>query len=177
MANDGSLIEEIAPGKLTPEQTAILEAVKKGRGFIPRPFLVWLHNPKLAVPWEAIGTYLNTGSTLTEREFEIAITVIARRTGSAFPLGAHLRNLAKTGHPQHVIDALRDGRMPQLATERERVIYEVTRTSDAPEPSTDELFDRAVAALGRDGLADLIALIGYYTGVCLAMKMHRVPPG
>lgn len=177
MAQDGSLIAEIAPEKLTPEQSAILEAVKKGRGFVPRPFLVWLHNPKLAVPWEAIGTYLNTASTLTEREFEIAVALIARRTNSAFPLGAHLRNLTKTGHPQEVVDAIRDGRAPKLATERERVIYEITRTSDDAEPSSDELFDRAVAALGRDGLADLIALIGYYTGVCLAMKIHRVPPG
>ena len=177
MAQDGSLIEEIAPENLTPEQTAILAAVQKGRGFIPRPFLVWLHNPKLAAPWEAIGTYLNTDSTLTVREYEIAITVVARRTGSAFPLVAHLRNLTKAGHPQDVVDALRDGRTPAFATERERVIYEIARTSDAAEPSTDELFDRAVAALGRDGLADTIALIGYYTGVCLAMKMHRVPPG
>ena len=125
MAKDGSLIEEIPEERQTPDQKSILEAVKKGRGFIPRPFLVWLHNPKLAVPWEAIGTYLNTGSTLTEREFEIAITVIARRTGSAFPLGAHLRNLTKTGHPQDVVDALRDGRTPKFATERERVIYEI----------------------------------------------------
>lgn len=176
MAQDGSLIAEIAPEKLTPEQSAILEAVQKGRGFLPRPFLVWLHNPKLAVPMEAIGTYLNTGSTLTEREYEIAITVIARRTGSAFPLAAHLRNLTKAGHPQAVVDALRDGRAPALASERERVIYEIARTSDDAEPASDELFDRAVAALGRDGLADTIALIGYYTGVCLAMKMHRVPP-
>ena len=177
MAKDGSLIEEIPPEKLTPEQSAILEAVQKGRGFIPRPFLVWLHNTKLAVPWEAIGTYLNTASTLTVREYEIAITVVARRTGSAFPLTAHLKNLTKAGHPQDVVDALRDGRTPKFATERERVIYEIARTSDCPEPSTDELFDQAVAALGRDGLADTIALICYYTGVCLAMKMHRVPPG
>jgi hypothetical protein len=54
-------------------------------------------------------------------------------------------------------------------------VYEIARTSDDPEPAPDELFNRAVAAIGRDGLADLLALIGYYTGVSVAMKLHRVP--
>jgi 4-carboxymuconolactone decarboxylase len=74
-----------------------------------------------------------------------------------------------------VVEALREGRVPELATERERVVYEIARTSDDPEPAPDELFNRAVAAIGRDGLADLLALIGYYTGVSVAMKLHRVP--
>jgi len=175
MTTDGSRIATIAPENLTPEQSTILEAVQKGRGFLPRPFLVWLHNPKLAEPMEGIGTYLNTGSTLSEREFEISIAVAARLLSSEFPLAAHLRNLEKAGHPPAVIEAIRDGKTPPLATERERVIYEITLTAFDAEPASDKLFDRAVAALGRDGLADLIALIGYYTGVCLAMKIHRVP--
>ncbi|HEV8021143.1 MAG TPA: hypothetical protein VGP41_07790 [Candidatus Lustribacter sp.] len=177
MAQDSSLIAEIAPEALTPDQAAILAAVEKGRGFVPRPFKVWLHNPTLAVPMEALGTYLNTSSSLSVREYEIAVVVVARRVASAFPLHAHLRNLEKAGHPKEVVEALRDGRAPTLASEREAVIYEIARTSNDPEPTSDELFERAVAALGRNGLADVIALIGYYTGVCLAMKLHRVPPG
>lgn len=177
MTQDGSLIAEIAPEALTPDQAAVLAAAQKGRGFVPRPFKIWLHSPKLAECMEALGTYLNTNSSLSLREYEIAVVVVARRLASAFPLSAHLRNLEKAGHPAAVVEALREGRAPALATERERVIYEIARTSDDVEAATDELFERAVAALGRNGLADLIALIGYYTGVGLAMKLHRVPPG
>lgn len=177
MTQDGSLIADIAPEALTPDQAAVLASVEKGRGFVPRPFKIWLHSPKLAEYMEALGTFLNTSSSLSAREYEIAVVVVARRLASAFPFSAHLRNLEKAGHPKAVVEALRDGRAPILASEREAVIYEIARTSDDIEAASDELFERAVAALGRNGLADVIALIGYYTGVCLAMKLHRVPPG
>jgi 4-carboxymuconolactone decarboxylase len=175
MSQDGSRVAEIAPENLTAEQSAIVEAAKKGRGFLPKPFLVWLHSPDLAERMESLGTFLNTRSSLSDRELEIAVVVVTRRLSSAFPLDAHLRAAARAGHPPAVIDALREGRVPEFATERERVVYEIARTSDDSEPASDELFDRAVRAIGRNGLADLLALIGYYTAVSVAMKLHRVP--
>ena len=140
MNQDGSRISEIAPGQLTAEQSAVLEAVQKGRGFLPKPFLIWLHSATLADRMEGLGTYLNTGSALSPREFEIAIVVVARRLSSPYVYQAHLRSLTKTGHPQSVVDAMRDGRQPEFATERERVIYDVSRTSEDAEPASDELY-------------------------------------
>jgi 4-carboxymuconolactone decarboxylase len=175
MSQETQRTAEIAPEDRTPEQSAIIDAAIKGRGFLPAPFLIWLHSPQLATRWEALGTYLNTNTALSPRELEIAVVVVTRRLASAYPLSAHLKNLTRAGHPPAVVEALHEGRVPELATERERVVYEIARTSDDLEPAPDELFDRAVAAIGRDGLADLIALIGYYTGVSLAMKLHRVP--
>ncbi len=58
---------------------------------------------------------------------------------------------------------------------RERSVYEIATTANEPEPASDALFDKAVSVLGREGLSDLLALIGYYTAVGLAMKIHRVP--
>jgi hypothetical protein len=44
--------------------------------------------------------------------------------------------------------------------------------------ASDELFERAVKVLGRNGVAELCALLGYYTAVGMAMKLHQVPiPG
>jgi 4-carboxymuconolactone decarboxylase len=175
MTQGGSRILEIAPEALTDEQTAILEAVQRGRGFLPTPFRIWLHSPKLAEHMEGLGTFLSTGSSLTEREYEIAVIVVARRLASAFPLDAHVRGALKAGHPPEVVDALREGREPKLATDRERAIYSVAISANDPDPISDEIFDRAIAALGRQGLADLLGLIGYYTAVGVAMKLHRVP--
>jgi 4-carboxymuconolactone decarboxylase len=31
--------------------------------------------------------------------------------------------------------------------------------------------------LGRDGVADVLVLLGYYTSVSLGMKVHQVPVG
>jgi 4-carboxymuconolactone decarboxylase len=175
MNQAGSRILEVAPEELTAEQSAVLEAVQRGRGFLPTPFRIWLHSPKLAEHMEGLGTFLSTGSSLTEREYEIAVIVVARRLASAFPLAAHVRGALKAGHPPAVVDALREGRAPELATERERAIYDIARAADDPEPASDETFERVVAALGREGLADVLGLIGYYTAVGVAMKLHRVP--
>ena len=37
------------------------------------------------------------------------------------------------------------------------------------------MFERATKALGRNGLAEVLALFGYYSAVAIAMKLHRVP--
>jgi hypothetical protein len=38
------------------------------------------------------------------------------------------------------------------------------------------VFDAAVAALRHDGVAEALALAGYFTAVALAMKMYAVGP-
>ena len=38
-----------------------------------------------------------------------------------------------------------------------------------------DLYDRAVEALGYEGITDLIVLMGYYTCVSLTMNFYAVP--
>jgi 4-carboxymuconolactone decarboxylase len=48
----------------------------------------------------------------------------------------------------------------------------------APGAGSDETFERAVAVIGHNGVAEVIALLGYYSAVAMAMKTYRVPiPG
>jgi 4-carboxymuconolactone decarboxylase len=177
MTDDGSRLAKIAPDQLSAEQQAVVDAAASGRGFVPTPFQIWLHSPQLASCIERLGTYLTTSSSLSKREYEIAVVVVARRLASPYVFEAHLRGAASAGQPAEVIDALRAGTEPHLATARERAVYEVARTADEPEPASDAIFAQAVEALGRNGLADLLGLIGYYTAVSVAMKLHRVPAG
>ena len=49
------------------------------------------------------------------------------------------------------------------------------KTARANDPG---VYDRAAKLLGREGLAEVLALLGYYSAVAMAMKLHRVPvPG
>ena len=177
MSADGTRIEKIAPEDYTDVQAAAVADALGGRGFLPSPFQIWLHSPALAERIGALGTYLTTSSALSKREYEIAVVVVARRLNSPYVYEAHLRGAEKAGNPPAVIEALRAGCVPEFATERERAVYEISATSEGAEPASDAVFDAAVAALGRDGLADLLGLIGYYTAVSVAMKLHRVPAG
>ena len=40
---------------------------------------------------------------------------------------------------------------------------------------SDAEFGEIEQALGRDGIAEALVLLGYYTSVALGMKVHEVP--
>jgi 4-carboxymuconolactone decarboxylase len=65
--------------------------------------------------------------------------------------------------------------VPDLASPRERAIYDLAKMGEEAGPGADDKFEGAVKALGRNGVAEVLALLGYYSAVAMAMKLHRVP--
>jgi 4-carboxymuconolactone decarboxylase len=65
--------------------------------------------------------------------------------------------------------------MPNLTDQREAAVVEIALSAPDPDPASDAAFARAIAALGEQGLADLLVFLGYYSTVAIAMKLHRVP--
>jgi len=51
--------------------------------------------------------------------------------------------------------------------------------SAAPKPPARSrgLFDRAVEALGHEGITDVICLMGFYTSVSMTLAFYDVPAG
>jgi 4-carboxymuconolactone decarboxylase len=166
---------ELAPDQLTPEQRSGLDALLAGRGRIPTPYKVWLHSPGLLRAMEQLGTFLNKQSTPTERQIELGICLIAHHWRTDYLFRAHGARAIEAGIPPAVIDAIRDHKSPKLPDPRERAVYELATLAQQPGPGSDEAFDSAVAILGRDGLAEVMCLLGCYSAVAIAMKLHRVP--
>src|SRR3954453_20485332 len=100
---------ELPPEQQTPEQKNVFEQLVAGRGRILGPYKVWIHSPTIASGMEHIGTFLNKRSSLSTREVEIGILVIARHWRSEYVLRAHVRDGKKAGLSQEVIDALLAG--------------------------------------------------------------------
>jgi hypothetical protein len=44
-----------------------------------------------------------------------------------------------------------------------------------PGGGSDEVFTRAERVLGLNRIAEVLALLGYYSAVSMDMKLHRVP--
>ena len=168
-------IKEITPGEMTPEQTRVFEELTAGRGRILTPYKVWIHSPTIASGMEKIGTFLNKRGSLSPREVEIGILIIARHWQSDYVLQAHIREGRRVGLSDAVIDAVCDGRDPPLTDAHERAVHDFARVlADNGKPA-DEAFAAFERVLGRDGIAEVLVLIGYYTSVALAMKVHDVP--
>ena len=168
-------IKDIPESELTPEQARVFEDLVAGRGRLLTPYRIWIHSPRLAAALETIGTFLNKKSSLSEREVELVICIIANHWQGEYVWTVHTRTCVKLGIPQSVFDAIRAGRKPELDDERERTVYDLTRSAMEPGAGSDEVFDRGERLLGRNGIAEVLALLGYYSAVAMAVKLHRVP--
>jgi 4-carboxymuconolactone decarboxylase len=168
-------IKEIPENELSPEQAKVFKDLVAGRGRLLTPYKIWIHSPKLAAALETIGTFLNKASSLTEREVELTICIIANHWKGEYVWAAHVKMCRDLEFPQEVFDAIRAGQTPALDNERERAVYDLAMIAMAPGGGSDEVFERADRLLGRNGIAEVIALLGYYSSVAMGMKLHRVP--
>lgn len=170
-----SRILEIPPEQLTPEQTTVFNQLVAGRGRILGPYKVWIHSPTLASGMEHIGTFLNKRGSLSPREVEIGILVIARHWDADYVRQAHIREGKRVGLSQETVDALVAGADPKLTDPHERCVYDFAAALVTGAKVADARFAEIEKVLGRNGIAEVLILIGYYTSVALAMKVHEVP--
>jgi len=166
---------DISPDQLSAEQKAIFERLVAGRGRILGPYRVWIHAPTVASGMEQIGTYLNKRSSLSEREVEMVIIMIARHWQGDYVQTAHVRMGRKVGLPDAVIDALVAGNDPQLSDPHEAAVHRFAAAMIASRKVPDAEFAEIEKVLGRAGIAEVLVLLGYYTSVAMAMKVHEVP--
>jgi len=154
-------------------QKAVLAKVSALRGRIPVPLRVWLQSPTLAQAIEPLSTMLNTQSCLAKREWEIAVIVMAKHWDSPSVLEAHYKFMRAAGTPEPVVSALQANEEPPFETEREKGVYAIASAADRRENVSDATFDHAEKALGPEGMAELIAFLGYYSGIAIAMKLYN----
>jgi len=170
---------EIPEGRMTPEQREGYRFLVEGpRGRLPGPYKVWVHNPRLVHAAAPLGQHFTPGqSSLSEREREIAVLVITSRWHSAYPTAAHEKRGREVGLPPAAVDAIVGGLPASFADAREQVVYEVAIALAHGRLLPQGLYDRAVGALGHEGITDMIVLMGYYTAVSLTMNFYAVAPG
>jgi 4-carboxymuconolactone decarboxylase len=168
-------ILEIPPDKLTQAQAMVFEQLTAGRGRILGPYKIWIHSPTVASGMEQIGTFLNKRASLSKREVEIGILVIAQHWQGDYVRQAHIREGKAAGLSQETIDAILAGADPKLTDAHERAVHRFAAALVSGTKLSDTDFAEIEKALGRDGIAEVLVLLGYYTSVALAMKVHDVP--
>jgi 4-carboxymuconolactone decarboxylase len=168
------LVSDASRGDMDPRQMQIFERLSQGRGRIPTPYKVWIHSPEAAEGMEIIGTHLNNNSTLSEIEIEIAILLTAKVWEAAYVLNNHLRHGRNAGLDDETLECLTSGIRPVFADEHTQAVHDFTAVALSAAVPSDEEFEHYERVLGRKGIAEILILVGYYTSVSLAMKVHRV---
>jgi len=170
-----SRLIELPPEQQTPEQKKVFEQLVAGRGRILGPYKIWIHSPVVASGMEHIGTYLNKKGSLSEREVEIGILVIAQHWDAHYVRAAHIKGGRAAGLSDDIINAVLAGRDPKLTDPHERAVHRFAAALVAGAKLSDTEFAEIEQAIGRDGVAEVLVLLGYYTSVALGMKVHEVP--
>lgn len=170
---------ELPLADMTPAQRAGYDHMVDGpRGRLPGPYKIWMHNPALLHAADPLGSHFTPGkSSISEREREIAVLVINSKWRSAYPTTAHEKRGAEVGLPAAAIAAIVAGQPASFPDAREQAVHDMATALAAERLIPEALHNRAVAALGHDGVTDIIVLMGYYTAVSLTMNFYAVAPG
>lgn len=177
--------------EMTPEQRAVADAIMKGprasvgspaaaagATSLSSPFNVWNRKPELADRLQKVGEYIRFRSSLPPRLNELAILITARKWNAQYEWFAHHRLAMAGGLDPAVAADLAQGRVPANMKPDEQVVYDFTRELHDKRGVSDATYKRAIDAFGEQGVADLIAVNGYYVLVAMTVNVDRTPiPG
>ena len=174
--------------EMTPEQRAVADAIMKGprasvgspaaaagATSLSSPFNVWNRRAELADRLQKLGEYIRFRSSLPPRLNEFAILVTAREWNAHYEWFAHHRLAMLAGLDPAVAEDVKQGRVPTNMKPDEQVVYDFTREMHKHRGVSDATFKRALDAFGEQGVADLIAVNGYYVLVAMTVNVDRTP--
>lgn len=171
-----SRLEPIEREQLNDRQKGIYDSiVSSRRGGIQGPFLAWLESPELADRAKDLGEYLRFDRCFSQRLAELAILVVGRHWTAQFEFYAHARLGRQAGLEDEIIDAIRHRRDPVLTDSDDQAVYGFAKELVETKQISDATFAAAEAAVGKQGVVDLVALIGYYTLVSMTLNTYQVP--
>lgn len=175
------------PDELDPDQRAVYDEIVGGprgtgpfrltddEGRLQGPFNAMLVNPGIGLTVQRLGADIRYRSTLQPREREIAILALAHLRDSDFEWYAHERVGRVVGLTPAELDGLDAGVTPSSFSEREQTVLAASRALVSQRDLDDPTYEAAIGLLGRQTLADLIVLVGYYDLLALSLRTWRVP--
>jgi 4-carboxymuconolactone decarboxylase len=173
---------EIAEDHWTPEQQEAYrsfidaEGLEPGAALPSAPLKIWMSNPKLSQALASLISYLRPShNSLSLRERELAVCIITSKWHAPYTIYAHEVFAKLSEMPPEMIDAVISGLPASFANEREQVIYEMATALANSRWISKGLHDRAVKALGHNGITDVTVLMGFYTAVSLTVAFYDVP--
>lgn len=169
-------------------QDAFDTYVSPGTGYetgLRGPIGMWMHSPALAKALFPVRERTRYGTQFDQRLTELTIISTAREISNQYEHTAHEGPARDAGLEEEIIDFVKYRRdfadAPDLPGfgDTERLLIQFTRELISEEIVSAETFARALDRFGREGVMDLVGLIGYYNFVAITLKAFDVhhPPG
>jgi 4-carboxymuconolactone decarboxylase len=155
----------------TQERIVILNAQSALIG----PFPAMLHFPQFGVPALIFQRSLSSEARLPKTVREVTILTVGAVFGARYELYAHEITAAEVGLSPSQIATLAAGERPFELSEEEAIAYEVARVLTTGHILPTSTYARALEVLGRDGVGELVFLIGGYCLIAMLLNAFDVP--
>lgn len=184
-------LNPIPPVEFSPEQRALFEQIQditqgRDRGFTMAredgamlgPYNAMLHFPMYGSAVWAVNTALSKHTTLPKAVHEIAILVTGSRFSARYEIYAHEFTAAKAGLSLSQVSALAAGSRPANLSEEEGIAFDVAMALSRGAQLPESTYQAASTAFGKDGIAELVYLVGFYSMISVLLNGFDVPvPG
>src|SRR6185503_17287852 len=124
------------------------------------PGAIRQYSPPVAESMTAVNDYLRRKSGLDNRLVELAILVTAREMDCVYVWTAHEPAAQKAGLQQEIIDIVKYRRQLTKLAEKDAVIVQLGREALGKHKVSSDTFARAEKQFGRQGLVNIVALMG-----------------
>ena len=167
--------------KFTPEQKEQRELFLKNRkaradGSLGGPFDPWMTNGELFKRLNGLGNMLWNRTSLDRGLLELAICVTGKVWEANVEWAAHAPRAIEYGVAPSVLDDVLAGKRPK-GRPQDELIYDLVQTMHETHALPRPLYDKGVAAFGEQGIAELMAVIGFYTLVSMTLNAFEVQVG
>jgi 4-carboxymuconolactone decarboxylase len=139
------------------------------------PFNPALQSPVISGSFLAFQAAEEKNTSLTPRMRQVVILAVGAVWRSAYELYAHSAAARTVGLPDQVVQALAAGQMPGELSAAEQAAWRFTRQLTAERQLQQPVYDQAHAALGIQGITDMLLLIGAYQTVCGVLNAFEIP--
>jgi len=160
--------------RLDPEQRAIYDSILATRGNLSGPFLAWMHSPGLASPAEKLGAFCRYSTGFALVESELLILCVAAHYQCLGERQIHEPIALKAGLSTRAVDSLRTGDVPELADERQGLMYRIATELLKTHRISELLYRQGIDSFGETGMVELVGIVGYYTLVAMTLNAFEM---
>jgi len=163
-------------GLVSQKQSQIV--ILNEQGALIGPFPAMLHFPQFGVPALLFQRALAAEARLPKTVREVAILTVGAAYSARYEIYAHEITAAQVGLSPSQVATLAAGGRPADLSDEEAIAHDIARALVSGRILPASPYDRATQLLGRDGVGELVFLIGGYCLIAMVLNCFDVPvPG
>lgn len=172
----GNRFRPLTSAEMTEAQQTMTRRVLDGpRTAMNGPFNAMLRSPVMGNLAQELGAQIRFNSSVPGALREMAILMSAQHWTAHYEWYVHKSVALAAGLDPAIVAAIAAGERPRSLSPAEAAVYDFCSELLATKRVGDDTFAAAKAALGEQGVAEMIFTLGYYGLVSMLLNVDEYP--